>query len=130
MELKDIIEGLINSESDEGCDKELTVVEKKWVNQLKKYAKKINKNEMAKKNQQNDESKRQAIAERLFDNDNLDGLSYIDSDGWCIDGDDCFIKKFYYENENDPNGDSLPATFIVRFKKGLTKVMEKHVNVW
>jgi hypothetical protein len=139
MEFRNIIEGLVNSESNDGCDKGYTVVEKKWVKMLQKELDKMNRDkqermaqedlQLAKKDLQEERNLR---AEDLFAIDKLDGLECVDSEGWQYDGEDVFLKKFYYQDEEDTHEDapSLPATFIVRFKKSSTKVIEKHVNVW
>ena len=78
------------------------------------------------------QKERRLIATDLFEYDKLDGLECVDSEGWQYDGEDVFLNKFYYQDKEDTHEDapSLSATFIVRFKKSSTKVIEKHVNIW
>jgi len=70
------------------------------------------------------------MAEVEWDNSDLDGLQVIDADGWEQDGDGMWLKKFYYEDEENPDGDSKVATFVVIFKKNSDIIEDSHVNIW
>jgi len=72
---------------------------------------------------------REMQAQDAFENDDLDGMKCEEHENWEIDG-DTLLKKFYYENEENPEEGSRIATFIVTFKKGSDKVIETHINVW
>lgn len=69
-----------------------------------------------------------AAADQAFDEYDFKDVVVLDSDGWETDGDDRVIRRFYYENSEDPSGDSLAASFCVNFKKGTDKVKEAYPN--
>jgi hypothetical protein len=71
---------------------------------------------------------RHAAADRKFETANLDGVTVNDTEGWETDGPDRLIRKFYYEDEEHPEGDSRSASFIVVFKPNTAKVTDSHAN--
>lgn len=128
MNLIDAIEGLVNSESDDGCDKGLTVVEKKYVTYLKKHIEQQKKATKELDTIRQLREQREKIAQDLFEESPLDGLQCIDSDNWDTD-DDHYNKKFYFE-EFEEGKDGRAATFVVVFEKGSIKVLDTYINIW
>ena len=70
----------------------------------------------------------QIAADLAYDEFDFSDVVVIDSDGWETDGTDRLNRLFYYENDDDPDGDSLKATFCVLFHKGTARVKEAYVN--
>lgn len=130
--LFDVIEGLVNSEDDTGCNGGHTVVEKRWVLKLKEYVKAEYKAEAERNRRKELEGKRRDVADMKY------GLAsnrllnipkeseVLESEGWETDGEDRLIQKFYYSNPE--GGDSLIGSFIVDFKPNSAKVIDVHSN--
>ena len=74
------------------------------------------------------EADRLHAANLAYEGAELD-VSVVDSDGWQTDGPDRLIRKFYYENPNDPKGDSLSGLYIVDFVRGTAKIEDVHSNL-
>lgn len=134
--LKKVLQELLDSEDDAGwstgyryyCDNGYTVVSKKPINAIRKMLEQERKEETLKDKEIKLFDLREERAQEAFENDPLDGLTCVDSEGWAIDG-DSYLKKFYYENEDNPDDTSV-ATFVVTFKKNTSKIIDKHVNIW
>jgi len=129
--LKELVEGLVNSK--DNCSYDLIVVEKKWVDKLKKYIDDMEKAEHKQLKEQDLEKKRIDIADKLFAEatpaqlEIPEDCEVIEPEGWEHDGDGRLIQKFYYTNPV-AGEDSLVGTFIVDFKKGSDKVEDVHSN--
>jgi hypothetical protein len=68
------------------------------------------------------------VADITYDEFDFGDAVILDADRWETDGQDRFIRKVFYENENDPDDDSLVATFCVNFVPGTDKVQEAYTN--
>ncbi len=75
---------------------------------------------------------REIEAQKCFEEYDLGDIICEQADGWEQDGENIFLKKFYYTEKNpkDFDKDSEPATFIVKFKKNTDKIIDSHVNIW
>lgn len=75
------------------------------------------------------DKKRREIAQDLFENSDLDGLTCVDSENFESSG-DYYMIDFYAENEDNPKGNSIECSFVVEFKENSIIVLDSHVNSW
>lgn len=128
MNLQEIIEGLINSESNEGCASGFSVVQKKWVRKLEDYLENM-KREEKEKNLAND---REWVAQKRFEqstNETLeipDEAEIVDTDKWEHDG-DTLTRRFGY-TAAVVDDENLNGVFIVTFEKNSADVIYVHSN--
>ena len=130
--LKAICEEILDNETDTDCDGDLTLTATSGaaIKKLRKYMKKVYEAETGGKRNKELIDLREAAAQECFEKHDLDGLECVDQEGWEMDGANTFIKKFYYEDKENPNELSKPATFIVGFKKGSDKINDVALNIW
>jgi hypothetical protein len=132
MGLKEIITGLVKSKSN-GFQGQLqngqVIVEEEWVKKLHNYLKDMEGYDKAVQEKETLEKLREEIAQECFEEDDLGGLTCEESDGWEKDG-NYLNKKFYYKDDENPDGDSKVATFVVVFKEGTAELIDGHVNAW
>lgn len=126
-ELKNICQAILDNEDKVGWKGDLTVTSLKAINKLRKYMNEQYKSEMEAKRKLELIDLREKVAQERFENDDLDGLQCEEQEGWETDG-DTLLKKFYYENDENPEDGSKVATFAVVFKKDTDKVLDSHVN--
>lgn len=68
------------------------------------------------------------VANRVFD-DFLFVENVIDSNGWEADGSDELVRTVFFENTENPSGDSIKGHFVVRFDQDSTYVMGAHGHI-
>lgn len=132
--LEQMIQGLVDSENN--CiynGVKSTVVSKKWVKELQKYREGLIEARQIQGKAELLKAEREVIADEEFAKASYKILdipkeSHVEeSDRWETDGDDKWLKKFYYTNPDGSN-DSLVGTFIVDFKPNSATVADVHSN--
>jgi hypothetical protein len=74
------------------------------------------------------EDKQFEAAEDAWSSYDVGEATVIESGNFETDGPNRLICRFYHEDDNNPDGDSLVASFCVNFVPDTDKVEEAYIN--